>query len=173
MMLEFTLAGAVLFTAYAVVVAGHFPTGLNHMLATIVAALTFALTQVIAIAAFGLHRHDRGPAASLVIRLALSSVLGACVCYLAFSALPTLDVYREAIPDALVLGAVGLVAVRIVMASGLHEDLLSHRVLVLGTGLDAATVEQAFRFPSESGMRIVGFYPIDRSEAHAVSPERV
>ena len=172
-MLEFTLAGVVLFMAYAVVVAGHFPTGLNHAMSTTAAALTFALTQVIAIGAFGLHRHDRRSAASLVIRLALSSVLGACVCYLAFSALPTLDVYREAIPDALVLGAIGLVGVRILMASGLHEDLLSHRVLVLGTGLDAATVEQAFHFPAESGMRIVGFYPIDRSESHAVSPDRV
>jgi sugar transferase (PEP-CTERM system associated) len=171
-MLEFTLATAVLFVAYAVVVAGYFPTGVNHAVGTIAAALTFALTQVIAIGAFGLHRRGQS-AASLILRLAFSSILGACACYLIFSILPTLDQYREAIPDALVLGAIGLVAVRMLLASGLHDELLSHRVLVLGTGLDAASVEEAFRFPAESGMRLVGFYPIDQSESRAVSADRI
>ena len=155
-------------------VAAHYPTGANHAVATATAALVFAVTQVIALSAFGLHRQDqRRTAASLIVRLGLSSILGASVCYLIFAVLPTLDVYRESIPDALVLGTIGLVGVRLLMASGVREDFFSYRVLVLGTGLDAAAVERAFRSHPESGVRLVGFYPIDRSESRAVSPDRV
>ncbi len=173
-MLELGLAAVVLFVSYALVVAGHFPSGVSHAVATTAAASTFALTQIIAIGLFGLHRHDgRRSAASLAVRLALSGLLGGSVCYLIFVALPTLDPYREAIPDALVLGAVGLVAVRMLLASRLREDFFTYRILVLGTGLDAATIERAFRSPGESGVRLVGFYPLDHSEPHGVSPERV
>ncbi len=173
-MLEFVLATAVLFVAYAVVVAGHFPSGGSDAMAATAAALTFSLTQIIAIGAVGLHRHGQHrSAASVIVRLALGCLLGAGVCYFVFAALTLVDLYREAIPDALVLGAIGLVMVRIVMASGLRVDLLSYRVLVLGTGLDASAVEQALRYPADSGIRLVGFYPVDQSEAQAVSSERV
>ena len=155
-------------------VAGHFPVPSVGAVATTAAALLFALIQIICLSVFGLHRHDRRrPMASLAVKLAASSMAGAGLCYLVFEALPGRDLYREAIPDAVILGAIGLVALRMILASRLHEDLLSHRVLVLGTGLDAEAVEHAFRFSDESGVRLVGFYPVDSSEPTVVSAERV
>jgi sugar transferase (PEP-CTERM system associated) len=143
-------------------------------MATTGAALMFALTQVIAIGAFGLHRHHHNrSAASLAVRLAFSSLSAAAVCYVIFEALPAYELYREVIPDALMLGTIGLVALRLVVTSGLNEGFFTYRVLVLGTGPDAAAVERAFRSPTESGVRLVGFYPTDRSEARAVSRDRV
>ncbi|PWT84703.1 MAG: sugar transferase [Proteobacteria bacterium] len=173
-MLELALAGALLSAAFAAVVAGRFPPPFASAGLTTVAALVFALVQIICLSALGLHRHERGrPVASLAVKLATSSLVGAGLCYLIFDALPGRDLYREAIPDAVILGAIGLGALRMILASRLHEDLLSHRVLVLGTGLDAEAVERAFRFSAESGVRLVGFYPIDGSEPTVVSPERV
>lgn len=173
-MFELALAGAMLSAAYAGVVAGPFPTGFANPMATTGAALMFALTQVVAIGAFGWHRHDhRQSTPSLAVRLAFSSLSGGAVCYVIFEALPAHELYREAIPNALVVGAIGLVALRMLVASGLNEGFFTYRVLVLGTGPDAAAVERAFRSPAESGVRLVGFYPIDHSEARAVSADRV
>jgi hypothetical protein len=88
-MFELTLAGAMLSAAYASVVAGHFPTGFAHPMATTGAALMFALTQLMAIGAFGWHRHDhRQSGTSLAVRLAFSSLSGAAVCYVIFEVLP-------------------------------------------------------------------------------------
>src|SRR5262249_29652171 len=108
-----------------------------------------------------------------LVRLTLSALLGASVCYLVFDAFPTSKAYQDALPDALVLGAIGLVGVRLLTAAGVRDQLFAYRVLVLGTGVDAGAVERALGYPVDSGLKLVGFYPIDRSDVAVVSADRV
>jgi sugar transferase (PEP-CTERM system associated) len=171
---ELALAGAILFAAYVGVVATHLPTFSPHPITTTAAALAFAIAQLIAISSFGLLWRGRSePATKLAAKFALSLLLGTVICYAAFAALPETAFYRESIPDALLLSAAGLLGVRLLLASGLQHQMLTHRVLVLGAGIDAAAVERAFRSSPEAGVTLVGFYPIDASTAKVVSPDRV
>jgi sugar transferase (PEP-CTERM system associated) len=173
-MVELALAGAVLFSAYGWVVAAHFSALPTQTATATAAAIAFALTQLIAISAFGLFRRGgRQPATRLAGKLALSLMLGAAICYGAFAALPESEFYRASIPDALLLSTAGLLGVRLLLNSGLHHQVLTHRVLVLGAGLDAAAVEHAFSSSPEVGVTLVGFYPIDNTSAKLVSPDRV
>src|SRR4249920_3420073 len=141
--LELASAGAILFIAYAGVVAAHFPNFLSNTMATTTAACGFALAQLLLIAIFGLHRRDPGQSlVGVAGRFTLSLVLGAAICYATFAALPDSNFYRSSIPDALLLGGAGLIFVRWVIGSSLQGEAFNHRVLVLGTGTYAATAER-------------------------------
>ena len=132
------------------------------------------MTQIMAVGVVGLHRYDqRFSTTSRFVRHMLSVVLGASVCYLVFDTFPASKVYRDALPDALVLGALGLVGIRLLTTTGLRDRLFLDRVLVLGTGTDAAAVERALRYPVDSGIQLVGFYPIERTDIAMVSGDRV
>ena len=168
------MATLVLFGVYGAVVAAYLPAGQAHSAGATAAGLTFAMTQIMAVGVVGLHRYDqRFSTTSRFVRLMLSVVLGASVCYLVFDTFPASKVYRDALPDALVLGALGLVAIRLLTTTGLRDRLFLDRVLVLGTGTDAAAVERALRYPVDSGIQLVGFYPIERTDIAMVSGDRV
>jgi sugar transferase (PEP-CTERM system associated) len=87
--------------------------------------------------------------------------------------LPDSDFYRSSIPDALLLGAAGLVSVRWLLSSSLQAEAFNHRVLVLGTGAYAATAERILTASRNTDVTLVGFYPTDNAEPRAVAPYRV
>ena len=172
--LEFASAGMVLFFAYAAVVSGHFPAFTGNTLPTTTAALAFALAQLLLIAFFGLHRRDLTRSnAVLAGKFLLSLLLGAGLCYAIFAALPNSSFYRSSIPDAMLLGAAGLVCVRTLVASSLQREAFRHRILVLGTGAYAATAERILSASRNADITLVGFYPIEDAEPQAVTPHRV
>jgi sugar transferase (PEP-CTERM system associated) len=108
-----------------------------------------------------------------LLKVGGSLVLGMIFCYALFALLPPIAPYRHAIPDAVVVGGIGLVAVRLALASSLQFDAFRHRVLVLGTGPDALAVDQALRRLSSRGVVVVGFYQVDATSAVAVARERL
>ena len=69
-------------------------------------------------------------------------------------------------------GAGMLVAIRLYMGSSGFEPLLVRRVMVVGTGAEAAAVEQSLAWASPH-VRIVGFYPVGPDEATVVSRDRI
>lgn len=174
-MVELVLAGVVLFTAYAGVVAlTRLPALSPSAAITGGAAFTFALTQLIALSGFGLLRRDRRQTTTTVVsKFMLGLLLGAATCYAIFGILPESELYQASLPDALLLSAAGLLSVRALLNSGLQQRFLTHRVLVLGVGLDAATVERALRSQAETGVELVGFLPLGDLRSSVVSPERV
>jgi sugar transferase (PEP-CTERM system associated) len=172
-MAELLLVATIFSLAFLVVVSGAEP-AVQYMPTTLMAQVTFALSLLLPASVCGLHRLKRGEQLSALLgKLLLSMVLGAALCYAAFALLPSISPYRASIPDAILVGALGLIGVRVLMSSGAQMGAFSHRVLVLGTGSDAAAVDQALRSPVTRGVSVVGFYQTDPASAPLVACERV
>jgi sugar transferase (PEP-CTERM system associated) len=170
---ELLLVATVFSIAFLLVVSGREP-AVQHMPTTLMAQFTFALSVLLPASVCGLHRVKRDEQlSSLLGKLLLSMALGGVLCYAAFALLPSISPYRASIPDAIVVGALGLVAVRVLVSSGAQMGAFSHRVLVLGTGSEAAAVDQALRSPATRGVSVVGFYQTDPASAPLVARERV
>ena len=160
--LELGLNSLVLFMAFSVAMIATHPNLRSSLAGTTSAAFVFALAEVLPIAALGLSESShRRRVRSLLAQLCAGLLLGALICYAAFAAFPDRDLFRNALPDALLLGGLGLALVRLLLTSSLQLDRLRHRVLVLGTGQDAAAVERAFHTLPGAGVTLVGFYPVD------------
>jgi sugar transferase (PEP-CTERM system associated) len=169
---ELALAALVFFTAFLVVVSAHRP-GL-HIQSAVVAHLTFVFSLLVPAGMLGVHRLDRGEAFRSFVQKFLASIAaGVLLCYATFALVPSIAPYREAIPDAVAIGALGLVAVRVLLARGLPWAPLQHRVLVLGTSGEAVVLDQALRGLAGRGISVVGFYHMDPSSPIEVAPDKV
>jgi sugar transferase (PEP-CTERM system associated) len=172
-LIELLLAAAVFSAAFLLVVSTNHQS-LHSLTPTMVAAqFAFALSLLLPAGACGLHRLGRGEALrSFAFKFLVSMALGAALCYAAFALFPPIAPYQALIPDAVVVGALGLMAVRLLCSSGVQSNAFTHRILVVGTGTEAASVERALRSLSTRGMNVVGFYQID-STPPVVPRERV
>jgi sugar transferase (PEP-CTERM system associated) len=170
---ELLLLASVFSVAFLLVVAGSGPS-LKHMPTAVMAHVTFALSLLLPASACGLHRVKRGEDMwSVLGKLLLSMGIGFLVCYTLFALLPAMAPYRASIPQAVLVGAIGLVAARMLVSSGAQAGAFTHRVLVLGTGADAVAVDEALRDPATRGVQVVGFYQTDASAAPKVPGEKV
>ncbi|MFO1320397.1 MAG: TIGR03013 family XrtA/PEP-CTERM system glycosyltransferase [Burkholderiales bacterium] len=135
---------------------------------------TFTLSQVLCLGAFQLHRLDRSSSATaFAARALLSLAAGSALVYLLFSVFPDGAGYRAALPEALLLSAAGLLLVRLLLVFGVEMEWLTHRILVLGTGPEALSVQKALQGMSRSGVTLTGFFPINANVPGAVPAERV
>ncbi len=170
---ELLLVGSVFSLAFLLVVAGS-GHAWQHIPSAVMAHVTFALSLMLPASVLGLHRVRRGEQVwPLIGKLVASMGLGALLSYAAFALLPSISAYRASIPDAILVGAIGLVGVRMLLSSGAQIDAFSHRILVLGTGTEAQAVDQALAGPATHGVCVVGFYPTDPLSPPSVARERV
>ncbi len=136
-------------------------------------AALFTLFITIINGALGLYRHDLprsfGGAAARII---LALLLGLGVLYVVLVLTPCSTSCEQTLAMS---GTLSLAAVLLLRATLLHRldpRLFSRNILVLGTGPEAALVEQALLATGMRGMSLLGFYPIDTGEV-AVNPERI
>ena len=171
---ELLLAAIVLSGAFLAVLSVFQPTLESHSTRALLAQLTFALCLLLPAGAFGIHRFDRGEAFTSFLQKFLVSIgMGLLLCYLAFALVPSITGYRDSIPYAAALGAVGLVVVRVLLVPRLHAGPLEHRVLILGTAGDAAMVDHALRRLAGRGVCVVGFYQTDPASPVEVPQDRI
>lgn len=172
--LELALASVVFCASFMSAVLGHLPSSSDGELMVGAAVTIFALSQILCLGAFQLHRLDGNTSASrFAARIVLSLAVGSAVVYALFSAFPDGAEYRAALPEALLLSAAGLLLVRLLLVFGVQMDWLSHRILVLGTGPEAVAVESALQGMSRSGVSLLGFFPINSSVSPSVSMDRI
>ncbi|MCW5619767.1 MAG: TIGR03013 family PEP-CTERM/XrtA system glycosyltransferase [Burkholderiales bacterium] len=162
-LLEVALGGAALFVIFGYVMSSHVPVidGANPKVFGS-GGVVFAVSQLAAFGLVGLLRAgtmDRlGP---LGLRLLISTSLGAVICHALFGLLPEGELYRESIPQATVMSFAALMLLRGFLLSGVQRNVFSRRILVLGTGTDAAAVARAVGTLPPSEATLVGFYPVD------------
>jgi sugar transferase (PEP-CTERM system associated) len=136
-------------------------------------ALLFALGMVVVNLLFGVYQRDAERSlfrtAALVI---LCFVVAVPMAYGMLSPMPRPPAWRDEITLALLLALGVMVAIRGHALGRGGAPLLSRRVLVLGTGAEAAVVEQSF---TRSGphVRVVGFYPVRSDGEMQVDRNRV
>src|SRR3954471_19838518 len=132
-------------------------------------ALLFAVAMIALNSTVGLYRRDpyRTPMQTAA-RIALWVLLAIPVAYGIFLLPPWGEVHQTALKATAVAALVGVVAVRGVLARRPRTSMLMRRVLVFGTGAEAAAVENSLRQFADS-MSILGFYPVQTEANHAVA----
>jgi len=172
--LELLFAGIIFFAACAFALVNVDSTTLESQLAVGAAAATFAVIQLLSVLAFNAHRMERARStAQFAVRMFGSLLVGGTISYLALGIWTEGQVYQSALPVALLMSAAGLLMVRMGLMAGLQMGWLTHRILVLGTGPEAAAVERSIREHSGSSVLIAGFYPLRNGSVDAVDPGRI
>jgi len=137
-------------------------------------ALIFASSIVLLNGAFGVYR--RGQSLSLgayFLRVVLAPAIGIPMAYFVAQLLPGVVPLQDKWMLATLLALAGLLLIRHAIVLPLAAALLPHRVLVLGTGPEARLVEASLGAANSPGMRLVGFYALERVQESVVSPARV
>jgi sugar transferase (PEP-CTERM system associated) len=138
------------------------------------AAFVFALFMVSLNAAFGLYHRDRQlPFGEYMLRQLVVVAIGLPIAYIASRVLPGGVVFQQAFGLAVVIALCGLIVVRQIMVSPLARTFLPHRVLVLGTGPEAQTVETSLAVANPPGLELAGFYPLEKVTARNVASSRI
>ncbi len=123
----------------------------------------------------GLYRREGGAGfGGHLGRVLLAVAIGIPVAYMLFSVTPHGYEARSAIGYTVVLTLCGLILLRQVVFWANTAGLGAKRVLIVGTGEDAAGVERALATLGYPSMAIVGFYPVSQgAESPAVPADRI
>lgn len=158
---QFLLDSCLLFAAILVAAAVPHAGQFNSVMAIAPSALAFAVIMIALNGALGLYRG--APTTSLnerIARILVSLLASIPVAYLVFRLLPWglfEEQQRGELTAVLLLGIVLAMRGFIVGAAG--EPLLKRRVLVIGTGHEAAAVEFSLRHFRSAALDVIGFYP--------------
>lgn len=130
-------------------------------------AMVFALVMMSAMMTMGLYsRHFRDTASQMVMRILASLALGLVGMVLLFYLMPTvLGIGRAPLAIVMVLTSVFLVALRLLFVHVVSLDGLKRRILVLGTGRQAAAIDRVMRRKSDRrGISIVGYIHLSNEQ---------
>jgi len=139
------------------------------------ASVVFALLMLAINSAFGLYRRDEAATfAAVVGRLLLALAVGSPLAYLLFHALPAGQSAQIVLGYALLYAACGQILLRHVMFTARSTGFGARRVLIVGTGAEAKTVEESLRTLGYPRYVVVGFFQVGSADGTGVSsPHRV
>lgn len=137
-------------------------------------AFLFAATMVCLNGAFGLYRRSQAlSVGGYLVRVILAPAIGIPLAYLGAQIIPGVALPEQRWLIATVLALAGLLLVRHVIVLPVVATLLPHRVLVLGTGPEARLVEASLTSANPLGIRLVGFYALEKLNETVVSASRI
>src|SRR4029079_8132959 len=137
-------------------------------------AFLFAIVIVCLNGAFGLYRRSNAlTTGAYVVRVPLEPPIGIPLAVRFVALLPLPSPLASEWWFAILLALLGLLLVRHVIVLPLCAKLLPHRILVLGTGPEARLVEASITATNPLGVRLVGFYALEKLQEIVVSPARV
>jgi sugar transferase (PEP-CTERM system associated) len=137
-------------------------------------AFVFSATMIGLNGAFGLYRRSQSLSASAyILRVVLAPAIGIPLAFFVARAMPGVEPLPQSWLVAFLLALLGLLLVRHVIVLPLVAALLPHRVLVVGTGPEARLVETSLTSISPLGVRLVGFYALEKVQESVVSQNRV
>lgn len=116
--------------------------------------------------AMGLYDSEVREAVGMtLLRLLLAFVLGLVLAALAITLFPSLTVGPNALMSAFAVALVGSAVTRLVVVGWITPHAFQRRVLVLGTGSRAASVEDLVK-GKDDYIKIVGYLPTQRAQNH-------
>ena len=134
-------------------------------------AIAAVAVMALCLAAMGLyHLRQRLPFSGVAARVVASVVLAQVALVCVFYALPSLFIGRGVMLMMAPIAAAGLVAVRFLFVPVLDGELFKRRILVWGSGREAATIGARLRRRSDQrGFRVVGYVHCPGDETHVAS----
>jgi sugar transferase (PEP-CTERM system associated) len=138
-------------------------------------AVLFAVLMLALNGSLGLYRRERGTGfGGHLGRVLLAVAIGIPVAYLLFSVTPYGYEARSALGYTVLLTLCGLILLRQIVFWASTAGFGAKRVLIVGTGDEAAGVERALATLGYPTMAIVGFYPTgERNDSPAVPADRI
>jgi sugar transferase (PEP-CTERM system associated) len=133
-------------------------------------AVLYALLVSSSMIAMGLYQRGLQGAAALLVRLGVSFFLASMAMSLVFYALPGLFLGRGVFGLAMLFSLVGILLLRAVFFHFAGVESRKHRVLVLGTGVNAARIaSMEENSPHQLGFTVVSY--VNLEEGHSIIPE--
>ena len=171
---QFFFDSFLLFAGIVVAAALQQSGGLPMLGPVVPSAMVFAVLMIALNGALGLYRGI--PTSSFydtLARILLSLLASIPIAYIAFRVLPWGGFSEEhgEVTVILILGTVLALRGLVVGASG--EPIWRRRVLVIGTGHEAAAVEYSLRHFRRAALDVVGFYPSPNNEDIVVNNQHV
>lgn len=147
----------------------------RQALETLLPAVVFAGLMLALNGSLGLYRRENGAGFGTYLgRVLLAVAIGIPVAYMLFSVTPHGYEARGAIGYTILLTLAGLILLRQVVFWASTAGVGAKRVLIIGTGDDAAGVERALATLGYPSLAIVGFYPVAQgNESPAVPADRI
>ncbi len=141
----------------------------------LIKAVIFAAVMFLSMLAMGMYWHGMRDGSMLVVllRIALSFIIGSIAMVLFFYAFPDLFMGRGAYGFAVGLALLALILTRMLYYHYADQDGLKKRVLVFGAGKKAARVEKDLRRQVDRhGVKIIGYINAQGEKAE-VPPEKL
>jgi len=138
-------------------------------------AILFASLMLALNGSLGLYRRESGASfGGHLGRVLLAVAIGMPAAYMLFSVTPQGFEARNALGYAIVFTLCGLILLRQIMFWASTAGMGAKRVLIVGTGEEAAGVERALATLGYPSLAIVGFYPTGHDhDARAVAADRI
>lgn len=141
---------------------------------TIAPALLLAILMLLIQAVFGMYRRVRKIRVSdYAIRLFLAMLVVVPIVYFGADFLPGGHRFKETVGESVLLAFGGLILLRQLFTGPILNYIRPHRVLVLGTGPEARLVEASLAAADPPGLKLVGFYALEKIQENVVSATRV
>jgi sugar transferase (PEP-CTERM system associated) len=148
--------------------------GLTAWRTVLPSALCFAIAMIVLNGVTGFYRPVSGRRLKdVVARILVGVVVSIPVAYGVFSVLPWGEFASDAVEVSVVMVMGLILAMRGFSNRASRSSMLARRVLVLGTGSEAESVERALHDPALRALQIVGFMPLSNDEDLSVSADRV
>lgn len=136
------------------------PLSVDHTLHS--SGVLYAVLMLSAMIAMGLYQRGLQGAAALLVRLGISFFLATMAMSLIFYALPDLFLGRGVFGLVMLLSTTGILALRWAFFHIAGSEAKKHRVLVLGTGLNAARISQLeSNEPEKLGFTVVNYVRLE------------
>lgn len=136
-------------------------------------ALVFAAAMGAAMVSMGLYQRGvQEPKAGFLVRLGIAFLLGTALLTVVFYAFPAVYIGRGVIGLSLLFAFIGILFVRVVFARLAGVESRRRRVLVLGAGENAQSIEELMRRDPRLGFTVVGYVPL-RESSRRVDPDKV
>ena len=165
----FVLFGAILLAAFYL--NGEVASAMRGVIPS---ALVFAVVMVALSSALGLYRSQRDASfRDMLARIVLTVLFSVPVAWAVFRMLPWNGGHYEALDNTVIVLLGGVLFVRGVSRRAGSASMWRRRVLVIGTGREAASVEYTLTHPHHPGLSIVGFLPVPGIDESLVHPSRV
>jgi sugar transferase (PEP-CTERM system associated) len=132
-------------------------------------ALAFAVIMLGMLSAMGIYNRDGGMGfVAYVFRVFIAMLVAVPLAYNTAELMPGGRLFQETVTEWVLLVFAGLVLVRQLVTAPVLRFVLPHRVLVLGTGLEARTVGASLPTNNVSGFQLVGFYALEKMDEKVV-----
>ena len=134
-----------------------------------------AVFITMAMAAFGLYQvHVRHNRVDFMLRLLLSFAFGGVGLMVLYYLVPQVYIGRGVLAMSLVLGFVGIVALRSISYRALGGEAFKRRVLVYGAGRNADLINSSLRRSSDrQSFLVVGFVPVEDQQTYVPDCQQV